>query len=1408
MNKKVRIKNKRLIYLLAILSILGVSVLYRTVSRVKAEERTWSQTDWRGGVSSSVVTNDVTTFLEESNIEYSNEGYFTIPSQPGWQLSDWTNRVKISFDNTLTNLGTEPENLTDFPVHIKLEDGVNIDYSKTNDDGSDIRFVDTDDTELSYEIDIWDESSDSFVWVKVPQIDTGDEDYIYMYYGNTSATDNQNVSDVWSNGYNAVFHNNNLDSTTIQDSVADIQMGKRNVNEPGEVDAVMGKAQSYDGVNDYSRTNTNFINNPSQLTIASWFRHTGDGHTYECALHRGSANSIGSSEYWMGVDISDYITATIGANTGVGWAAGQTSVTAVDGQWYYVVATWDGSVVSVYIDGQYIKQYNLSNTGDLLTPTRMGSSADGTNYQFKGEVDEMLISEAHRTRAWIASEYKLGKNEFNTFGTEELRYPDSAYLVSNIFDTGTPSDWANLTYDTTETGTVTVKVRSSNSEDMSGATGWESCDTVTSGTDLSDINSVTDEQRYVQYRVDVDMSGSTVVPLFNEIGIQFAASDQTPPVTNASSIYMGNSVSDDQWINFKPTMIWTEGADDPEGNGLEGYCIALDEVDISAGSQSLDPAVTGGVLDGLDDGIMNDACPYIVSGSSVDFDSIGSLDLQANKKYYFSIKAVDYTGNLWNGPSNEYQDLAWFRYDDVKPDNVMYISTPSSVYGNINDMFFNWPVTGSAQAADGESGLLGWQYAVNSSGDLDWRGTEVHPELAISYIPVADEDGLLYLDSNTVGEDIIVGNNTIYFRSVDISGNYGFYVTGGLNYGGAAPDFPPESVVTVSPESSESNEFALSWSEGNASDGRSIESYYYMINIQPPSNINTLKNNSAVYVPTTETTIATQTLVGAVKGTNEVYVVCIDDEDNYSPSNAISGTFTLNSENPDPPLNFSISDTSIKDSELWRVALTWEEPVYKGNGDISYIVEKSLDNESWVQLDRVDSLAYSDVSDESMEYYYRVATVDSSDDSTNDPSYSISQSIVPEGRFTEPPELISEIEMRDLTARSTSIHWVTDRVADSKVQIGLESNVYFDDEMYRSDLVANHRIDLTNLSPGTQYYYRVKWTDEDGNTGVSEEKVFVTDPAPSVEDVYISSVGLDYSILDVTVKGAIEVNVLYGKTKNYGASKEINTSASESEYSIMLTDLEDGTDYHYTIILTDVEGYVYPEFGDLIFTTPPRPQVSNIQIQEKKDVPTPTVEVFWESNIEISSIVKYTHGGKTLDKVDMEMVEGEHMMEISNLVSDTDYQLTVEGVDEMGNRAVSDIYSFTTATDTRPPQVTTIKSEGDVQSSDVQSDRSRSAQLVISWETDEPSTSQVLYGEGASGDGFPFSTQTDSEMRYKHVIIVSNLSPSKVYHFKVVSKDSAGNTGESGSVTAITPKSTETVIESVLGSLSRIFGFL
>jgi len=171
----------------------------------------------------------------------------------------------------------------------------------------------------------------------------------------------------------------------------------------------LGNALSFNGTSDYVSISNQIIDSPSGLTIAAWFKKESGGGNYECVMHQASNTSIGLSSYWMGLDLNDKITATIGARTGVGWEAGQTDVVATYGEWYHLVATWDGNIVKVFINGQYIKQYNLASYSSLATPTRFGASSDGLNYQFKGLIDEPAIWNRALTEDEVVYLYQGGR---------------------------------------------------------------------------------------------------------------------------------------------------------------------------------------------------------------------------------------------------------------------------------------------------------------------------------------------------------------------------------------------------------------------------------------------------------------------------------------------------------------------------------------------------------------------------------------------------------------------------------------------------------------------------------------------------------------------------------------------------------------------------------------------------------------------------------------------------------------------------------------------------------------------------------------------------------------------------------------------------------------------------------------
>ena len=134
-----------------------------------------------------------------------------------------------------------------------------------------------------------------------------------------------------------------------------------------------------------------------------------------------------------------------------------------------------------------------------------------------------------------------------------------------------------------------------------------------------------------------------------------------------------------------------------------------------------------------------------------------------------------------------------------------------------------------------------------------------------------------------------------------------------------------------------------------------------MVNTNPPSTLATLQSNSSTYIDNgTSLSVEATALPNVNKGTNTVYVVAVDDANNYSPSNSISGTFTLNSTDPDNVSNLVGSDSSIKADSKWYVTLTWTAPTYQGAGNLTYLIYRSTDGVTFAQVGSSSGLSYVD----------------------------------------------------------------------------------------------------------------------------------------------------------------------------------------------------------------------------------------------------------------------------------------------------------------------------------------------------------------------------------------------------------------------------------------------------------------
>ena len=102
-------------------------------------------------------------------------------------------------------------------------------------------------------------------------------------------------------------------------------------------------------------------------------------------------------------------------------------------------------------------------------------------------------------------------------------------------------------------------------------------------------------------------------------------------------------------------------------------------------------------------------------------------------------------------------------------------------------------------------------------------------------------------------------------------------------------------------------------------------------------------------------------------------------------------------------------------------------------------------------------------------------------------------------------------------------------------------------------------------------------------------------------------------------------------------------------------------------------------------------------------------------------------------------------------------------------------------------------------------------QTVVSWQTDEPATSQIYYEEGLGAAGeTKLSNKAGQEdvMNESHIVILTAFKPSTIYRIKIISRDASGNIGETSIKTILTPQSAESVLDVIIGNLEERFGFL
>ena len=375
-----------------------------------------------------------------------------------WQIAadanwygNWLYRQAITINASEVGSTT----LSNFPVLINMT-STNLKFSGSGGDvqnanGSDILFTASDGTtKLNHQIENYSSSTGNLVaWVNVPSVATGTSTVFYMYYGNSTTTNEQNVTGTWDNNYQAVWHFPNGTILNASDSTAYANNGTINgaTATAGEIDGGVNFNGSSDITTPYLQ------NQVTAYTIESWIKTSDSSSIQPIVNDRGSGagksltlflegngacggGGCGGSAGVPSIGI-DSNSIFIGLN-------GSTALT--NGVWHQVVGTWaaaSGTAVApsqftLYVDGKNINAAAETLAGSATSPlTGLGGAVIGYhqawNHYFTGSMDEVRISTVARSASWIYTEYnnQSSPSTFYTVGTQETE-PINNPTVTNV----------------------------------------------------------------------------------------------------------------------------------------------------------------------------------------------------------------------------------------------------------------------------------------------------------------------------------------------------------------------------------------------------------------------------------------------------------------------------------------------------------------------------------------------------------------------------------------------------------------------------------------------------------------------------------------------------------------------------------------------------------------------------------------------------------------------------------------------------------------------------------------------------------------------------------------------------------------------------------------------------------------
>ena len=337
--------------------------------------------------------------------------------------TSWDDYAK-KFDVTFTGV-QEGVTLGSFPALVRIsENGIpGFDYGDCLLAGRDLRFADADGNLLASEVDTWDTNGESLVWVNVPSLTSTTK--ITGYYGCVRPHAVAS-SDVWTNGYSAVWHLGES-ASPLHESSGNAMSFEEGVLAPAyAVAGAVGKAVDFSGYNGSNSSrlvaaDADSLDGFEDFTVEFWTKQ--DAYNGNLAGVLNKRNGYANEEAWFTYQEGGTPKFVFGPDATAKRVSAGAASKPTPGEWIHQAFIRDMS--SGYVAWYYNGSLNNGATSSDpkakqpvwagTAPLYLGGGA--SQYSFPGSIDEVRISTVVRSVEWLkASHDTVMESAFATYG--------------------------------------------------------------------------------------------------------------------------------------------------------------------------------------------------------------------------------------------------------------------------------------------------------------------------------------------------------------------------------------------------------------------------------------------------------------------------------------------------------------------------------------------------------------------------------------------------------------------------------------------------------------------------------------------------------------------------------------------------------------------------------------------------------------------------------------------------------------------------------------------------------------------------------------------------------------------------------------------------------------------------------